>query len=276
MAKIAVLYHQDNDGFGAAYACWEALRGNHELLFIPVQYGQEPPYEKLYEFAPKQLVIVDFSYKRPVMEALIAEFIEVICIDHHLTAQAELEGLPGCIFDMSRAGCVLTWAHLLPHENVPAILWYVQDRDLWKFEMPKSKEVNAYISTLEWDFEVWAKFDLDAALTAGDAILKFQAGQIKGRLRDVRIENIDEPGTLNSYTVPFVNASENISELGDAMCHAYPDAPFSVSYCDRADGQRSYSLRSRFGFDVSEVAKAFGGGGHKAAAGFTLKAPDII
>jgi len=62
---------------------------------------------------------------------------------------------------------------------------------------------------------------------------------------------------------------------------AYPDAPFSVSYCDRADGKRSYSLRSRNGFDVSVVAKAFGGGGHHkegkgGAAGFTLAAPDII
>jgi len=57
---------------------------------------------------------------------------------------------------------------------------------------------------------------------------------------------------------------------------AYPDAPFSVSYCDRADGKRSYSLRSRNGFDVSVVAKAFGGGGHPGAGGFTLSAPDII
>ena len=58
--------------------------------------------------------------------------------------------------------------------------------------------------------------------------------------------------------------------------HAYPDAPFSMSYCDCPGGLRSYSLRSRNGFDVSEVAKAFGGGGHKASSGFTLKAPRVI
>ena len=76
--------------------------------------------------------------------------------------------------------------------------------------------------------------------------------------------------------VPCVNASENQSEIGAALNAAYPDSPFSVTYCDRADGKRSYSLRSNNGFDVSEVAKAFEGGGHPGAAGFTLGAPVII
>lgn len=86
---------------------------------------------------------------------------------------------------------------------------------------------------------------------------------------------ITDEGDLG-HIVPIVNASENISELGAAMNEAYPEAPFSVSYCDRRDGQRSFSLRSKNGFDVSEVAKAFGGGGHKAAAGFTRPSPPIF
>ena len=41
--KVAVLRHDDSDGFGSAYSCWKALKDTCELLFIPVQYGQEPP-----------------------------------------------------------------------------------------------------------------------------------------------------------------------------------------------------------------------------------------
>ena len=78
------------------------------------------------------------------------------------------------------------------------------------------------------------------------------------------------------YFIPCVNASENVSELGNLMCERYPDAPFSMSYCDRGDGMRSYSLRSIGDFDVSVVAKAFGGGGHKNAAGFALPKPQVI
>jgi len=33
------------------------------------------------------------------------------------------------------------------------------------------------------------------------------------------------------------------------------------------------ALRSRGDFDVSAVARQFGGGGHKAAAGFSVAAP---
>jgi phosphoesterase RecJ-like protein len=36
---------------------------------------------------------------------------------------------------------------------------------------------------------------------------------------------------------------------------------------EREDGELSVSFRSRSGFDVSEIAKEVGGGGHKAAAG---------
>ena len=49
--KIACLYHNDSDGFGAAFALWKALKATNELMFIEVQYGQEPPYEALRGFA---------------------------------------------------------------------------------------------------------------------------------------------------------------------------------------------------------------------------------
>lgn len=297
--KILVLHHADADGFGAAYAFNTTLKPTDEVTYTPVQYGQEPPDVSGYDF----LYILDFSYKRSVMEELYAKMDgRMYCIDHHKTAQAELEGLPYCLFDMEKSGAGLTWAFCWPNDtHLPTILAYVQDRDLWKFDLPDSKAVNAYIATLEWDFGVWDQFDLATAKSAGTAILAFQQRQVEGRLKDVKMVSLvtiqDElwqraelphPYIFDTrcndedrvhprgVDIPTVNASENISELGEAMCHAYPDAPFSMSYCDRADGSRSYSLRSRNGFDVSVVAKAFGGGGHKASAGFTLKAPDII
>ena len=55
--------------------------------------------------------------------------------------------------------------------------------------------------------------------------------------------------------------SGNIMSIGE---------PFAASYYDVKDG-RIYSLRSQpEGIDVSEIAKAMGGGGHKHAAGFKI------
>ena len=46
--------------------------------------------------------------------------------------------------------------------------------------------------------------------------------------------------------------------------------PFAVCYWDTLQG-RVFSLRSTDdGMDVSEIAKQYGGGGHRNAAGFTV------
>lgn len=270
--KIAVLYHNDADGFGAAYACWCGLGlGPEDVLYLPVQYHR--PVPELPE-SIEQLFIVDFSYDRETLLQLAERFGEgnLVVIDHHKTAREDLAGLPFVVFDEEKSGAVLTWrAFHGEGTQVPAILNYVQDRDLWKFELPRSKEVNAYIAALPREFEVWHLFTLETAIIAGDAILSFQKNQIDSRLRNVRVmDNFMGTG----YAVPVVNATENMSELGNEMCTAYPAAPFSVSYCDRGDGVRSYSLRSVGEFDVSAVARQFGGGGHKNAAGFARQMPE--
>ena len=294
--KTACLYHADSDGFGSSFALWKALKGTDELMFIEVQYGQEPPYEALREFAPDRVYIVDFSYKAGVLKDFLNEFPETMVIDHHKSSLSELEAAfedrvyKTYVHDVSLSGCVLAWQHFFPEEEIPELLLYVQDRDLWKLELENSKEINAYIASLPEDFEEWDSFYTPEAYDAGRAIIRLQEKAIARRLKDVRMVSFDasevhgfphkvfgrrdELGVLPK--VPFVNASENISELGEAMCEAYPDAPFSVSYCDRGDGKRIYSLRSRNGFDVSEVAKALGGGGHFAASGFSLDAPEVI
>ena len=296
--KIACLFHADQDGFGAAFALWKALKDTDELLFIEVQYGQEPPYEALRTFGPDQVYIVDFSYKADVLKPFLDEF-DIFIIDHHVTSLPELEATfcdplrvyETYIHDVNLSGCVLTWQHFFPEEEIPDILLYVQDRDLWKFELENSKEINAFIASLPKDFEEWDQFYTPEAYDAGRAIIRLQDKAIERRLKDVccvyfdasaismgdlrvTFRRRDYSGTLP--VIPCVNASENISELGAAMCEAYPDAPFSMSYCDRVDEVRTFSLRSVGDFDVSEIAKRFGGGGHKNAAAFQTAAPEVI
>lgn len=286
--KIAVLYHNDADGFGSAYSAWVSLREKHELIFEPVQYGEEPPYEKLSAFDPDQIYILDFSYKASVLREFLGFFPNTVVIDHHKSAAEDLADFPeievsgfhetdgvqtplfsGVRIFQENSGCVLSWLFFNPNDEIPELLLYVQDRDLWKWELEHSKEINAYVATMPFEFDAWADFYMPLAYDAGRAVLAFQGEQVRKRVEAAEMVSL-------VFTIPCVNASENISELGDALCRAYPDAPFSMTYCDRPGGKRSYSLRSRNGFDVSEVAKAFSGGGHAGAAGFTLDAPKII
>lgn len=263
--KTTVLYHSDNDGFGAAYAIWTVL--GHRAEYTPVQYGQPVP-----EIGDKTevLIIVDFSYDRLTCEKL-AEQYEICILDHHKTAEEELKGLPYAHFNPDMSGCTMAWVHFC-RSPIPEFLLYVQDRDLWRFELSDSDEVNLYISSFPHEFDIWHSMNLDrfmnSALLAGAAIKRFRDDQIKYALKNVRMMYFVVGGVR--YEVPVLNASANVSEIGNDMCEQYPTASFSVTYCDRKD-VRTWSLRSVGDFDVSEIAKQSGGGGHKNAAGFTTE-----
>jgi nanoRNase/pAp phosphatase (c-di-AMP/oligoRNAs hydrolase) len=74
--------------------------------------------------------------------------------------------------------------------------------------------------------------------------------------------------TFEGHNVPLVNAPQvDISELVGFLSAG---ETFAMGWWQRADGKFSYSLRSRGDFDVSELAKRHGGGGHRNAAGFLL------
>ena len=77
------------------------------------------------------------------------------------SAQEALAGLPYAHFDMERSGAGMTWDAIHTdhdlHRERPWLVNYVEDRDLWRFKLPNSKEVNAYISSRKQTFEEWNK-----------------------------------------------------------------------------------------------------------------------
>lgn len=266
MKETTVLYHGDADGFGAAFALW--LRLKDSANYIEVQYSQPVP---TIPEGTKRLYIVDFSYSREVCEGLNRKY-DVTIFDHHKTAEKELEGLSYANFDQTKSGCAMVWGafHEVP---LPQILEYVQDRDLWKFVLPDSEIINLYIATIPHEFETWRRILKESdfashAYSIGFGIKAFQDAQIKSALKNVRPMLLSVDG--EEYEVPVCNCSANVSEVGNVLCEEYPDALFSVTYCDRKD-VRTWSLRSVGAFDVSKISKVFGGGGHQNAAGFSTE-----
>ena len=104
--KTTVLYHDDTDGFGAAFALWTKFR--EDATYIPIQYGQPVPD---ISDDTKNLYIVDFSYKREICEDLAKKY-ELHIYDHHISAKKELAGLPYAVFDKTKSGCILAWEAL--------------------------------------------------------------------------------------------------------------------------------------------------------------------
>ena len=255
--KTYVLYHGHcADGFGGAYAAWKRLRDGAE--YVPVQYGN--PMPSLPDGA--RVYIIDFSYRRPEMLALKERCPDLTVLDHHKTAQAELDGLEFAIFDMDKSGAMLAWEHFHPGRPAPALIRYVQDRDLWRWALPASREVSAALWSYPQDFWVWERLSVAKLAKEGAAILRYMQQQTEMICSQAREQEI------GGYRVPVVNATSLWSEVGEELIRRYPEAPFAAAYYETATGLRKWSLRSRGEFDVSEVARQFGGGGHRNAAGF--------
>lgn len=249
-----VLYHAEcADGFGAAWALWRRFP---EARFIPVKHGVPPP-EGL---KGERVLIVDFSYARPLLESMANETDRLLVLDHHITAEKALAGLPYAYFDMKKSGAVLAWEWAHDHP-APWLLQYIQDKDLWTWALPMSREINAAVASYPFEFHLWSGFKQKELEQEGRAILRYEqelVNKLAGQA--VLVE-------FQGETVPSVQSAILTSQIGERLS---AEAPFCIIWHDR-DGRRYYSMRSRDdGTDVGGIAASFGGGGHTHAAGFSI------
>jgi uncharacterized protein len=260
-----VIYHGGcRDGFCAAWVCSQVPELKDAEYFAGF-YGQSPPTD----VDGRSVVIVDFSYPRNILEQLADRCASLQILDHHKTAQEALEGFKHdkarIVFDMNRSGAGLTWDHYFPDQHRPWLVDYVEDRDLWRKKLTYTEEVNAFISTLEFGFDVWS-----AALELGLTVVCERGISVENKMRQYvrEVSKNARRVTFEGYEVPLVNAPQvDISEVLDALRQG---EKFAMGWWQRADGMYQYSLRSTGDFDVSALAKVHGGGGHKNAAGFQL------
>ncbi len=270
MSNLCIYHKNCSDGLAAALAIKKHCDfRNISVEFMTAQYGDSPPDD----IVDRNVLIVDFSYPRDVLLEMKSQTKSLLVIDHHKTAQEALEGLDFCIFDMDKSGAVLTWEYAFPLIPIPQLFLYVQDRDLWQWKLPQSKEVSAALRSYKPFFSEWEPFLDDAVLhnlkSEGKAILRYQQRQI-----EMVLSRKPELISIGGFEVPCINSTTLISEIGNELSQDYP---FAACYFDTNDGKRVFSLRSSDnGIDVSEVAKLYGGGGHFNAAGFTVKRPRII
>lgn len=256
---IYVLYHAScRDGFAAAYAAWKRFGSARDIEYIPVRYDNPPPRMK----DGATVYILDFSYPRDVLEELNKRMSSILVLDHHKTAQEALEGLDYAIFRMDRSGATLAWEYFHPLDETPDWMYYIEDRDLWKWKYEESDAITEAIGTYPHSFEVWDNFETTSLLAEGKGIVRFRDGHIKSAVRRPIWQ------TIGGHDIPTLNNNMFVSHTAHALCDQYPEAPFAACYFDIQDNKRVWSLRSVGEFDVSEIAKQYGGGGHKNAAGF--------
>jgi oligoribonuclease NrnB/cAMP/cGMP phosphodiesterase (DHH superfamily) len=171
-------------------------------------------------------------------------------------------------FDLERSGAGIAWDELHGADTRPDLINYIEDRDLWRFKYGEdTKTFHAFISSHPYDFGLWKQLmdetNMDLVFEQGGAIRRKHKKDV-----DEIIDQCLQWQTIQGHRVPVINIPyTHGSEAAAEMLRRYPDAPFAAYYCD-AEGERRWGFRSQdHRVDVSEIAKNWGGGGHRNASG---------
>ncbi len=262
--KPLIIYHANcPDGFGAAWAFWKKYGKNAE--YHPATYGDLPP-----DVTNREVFIVDFSYSREVTETLAENCKKITILDHHKTAQENLDGLPYFKYDVTHSGAYLAWRYLFGEQNIPNIILMIEDRDLWKWKILDSKLLLTVLDSHPYDFTVWDALSTKMELESSEYSRLLMDGIAISRYRESVIKQILKTShkiKILGQEISAVNSPYFQSEIGATLCLGQP---YSCVYIWDGDHYR-FSLRSEAnGIDVAEIARQFGGGGHAKASGFTI------
>jgi uncharacterized protein len=277
---LIVTHAKCPDGWCAAFI---AKKRYPEAEILALDHGSPVPFESV---AGLDVIVLDFSWPNREDNIRLHDSAKWFHIyDHHKTAAERLEGLRFATFDQTRSGAGLAWDYLFGKDSIPNhgfgnvyrggedrpwYVNYVEDRDLWRFDQPNSREVSAYIMSLPMTIESWDILDqIDSGHAAmhGQGILRHIDRYVTEAVGESQ-RGFISIGPSKYLTIEVVNCPYmNCSEVGNALAKR---ADVGLTWFERADGQIQFSLRSEGEIDVSEIAKSYQGGGHKHAAGFRM------
>ena len=286
---IILQYKNCIDGLASAYIAETYYElTSRDYISVPVQYGED--IESIIEnhvLLDSDVLFVDFSADRDTIKNLSNLYDSVTILDHHKTAEEALKGLDDeydnveIIFDMDRSGAMIAYDYFNSKVNLRLnveLFEHIQDRDLWKFEREDTKPIGAALH-LVVDSNDTSSFDTfyrrfkdspKSMIRDGYTLLLKQDMDVKSNISTNKTKTI----YLNGYEFICLNLTQDISETGNALCIKY-NKPAAMYFITN-DNKVVFSLRSTDDLiDASEIAKSYGGGGHRNACGFTISINEL-
>lgn len=277
MLQQLVIYHANcSDGFTAGLIAYEGLsKANASTSFEVLPIDVARLSEEIDRLPPAaHLISFDLAFSQATFDKLLVKYPTAVVYDHHKSTAETCRPHPQLHFDNNVSGAMLAWRYYHGDEKPPALVRYVQDRDLWLWQMPGSRAVNAWLyPELKKMFgsataftgamhlltgDVWVR----GAWKRGESILQVDADNVEAIARNHYVKRVGE------HDVAIVNSAVYGSELGEKLAAAHD---YALIWWVQRVGEVNVSLRSRKGgADVSVVARGHGGGGHANAAGFKM------
>lgn len=270
--EVVVTHFPCPDGYAAALA---AFGFNPAIEFILVNHDQLATLGA--RLAGKRVLFLDIAPKWADLQAWSLR--DYAILDHHTSTEDDLLHVPVAnkLFRMDYSGCALAWHYFYGNTYLPVIFQAVQARDLFQKDRVESCDellaglhcTSGYCATC-W---AYTTFHVDHLLEIGTAMERHRWHNITNyvKLAQPRQWNLGGEGTRTWV----VNCTDK-SCISDTGCELVSregcerDVALLFSY-DAEHRSFSVSLRSLKGHgpDVSLIARALGGGGHRNSAGFT-------
>jgi len=262
-----------------------------EAQMHSINYGQQFPWDKV---NPKEdtIIIVDFSFQ-PFLEMakLYTEFEDrLIWIDHHISAIEEAKNWKdgednkplNDKINGSRvvglAGCELTWKHFFLETEVPEAVRLLGRYDVWDHRDPNVLPFQMGMRLENtWpddkNMSMWQDYfnensgDLvKDTINGGKIILKYQKQENEKYAKSCSMEI-----NFYGYKAIAINKLLTNSQLFDSVWDENK-YDLMITFGLRANGMWTMSFyTTKENVDCSQIAKSFGGGGHKQAAGCNFK-----
>jgi oligoribonuclease NrnB/cAMP/cGMP phosphodiesterase (DHH superfamily) len=275
MLPTVIIHHANcPDGFGSAWLMNQAIAGQTKI--IAASYGDPLPDE----VDGADVIIVDFCYPSNELDELTRRANKCLILDHHQTSFGYLEdsfftlyhsveamgsATPSfaAVLDIEHSGVGLVQEFTGNH--VP-FLANVEDRDLWRFDLPGTADVFAVVTSYPYTLDAWDYLEsmhLDDMKEQGAAINRYRDQLIEAAVKNARRVELPTGHVVWASPCPYAIGSDVAGELAKRT----PDT-FAAYYVD-SPGKVRFGLRSGpDGADVAAIAEKMGGGGHKHASGF--------
>ena len=307
---LVIYHDNCADGFGAAFAAWLALGDSAEylpLMYGKVGHANDLPCVKgrdvyILDFSLDRGImetlmiltnVIWLDHHKTAFEIWCGGVPEGgVCIEQLGTEGKRVgEACSLAVLNNNKSGAMLAWEYFHPGTEVPMLIRHIDDYDRWQFQIDGTKEFNkALWSYAPWSFEQWRGKFLAASAPdtlyrddlfgQGAAILRAHdqnvQSVVKGAARECAIEMVRIKGRMPTKEVwaKYFGLAANCpphltSDVGHEL--AVQSGTFGLCWTlNQTKPVANCSLRSNGDYDVSAIAKAFGGGGHKNAAGFQM------
>lgn len=229
----------------------------------------------------KFVIFADVGVSNPDYADRLEKRGNVHLLDHHKTS-AFLKGRPWCHIDCENGGTACGTELLrrylgLERTSDKRLAAVIDDHDRWKLKIPESTDLatfSVFVGQEEFIDRFAGRDVSNGLLTVTEKellkiLVKRRDESIKSAIRKAIVKDVAyvAGAQIRTVKVGYILSSEpNVSLLLDQLLEQRNEIDVA---CQIHLGKESVSLRSKR-YDVSEMAKYFGGGGHAGAAGHRL------